>query len=158
MIPEIILAVAFLALFTAAGMKLGMGTLVLAHTTFCTPYIFLLVKGRLADMDTNLESAARDLGAGPVKTFFTVTLPQILPGVLSGAMLAFAMSMDDFVISFFVTGSNVNPLPLVIYSSVKTGVSPQVNALCTLMLLFVFIVLGAGLFRPARRKNMEVSK
>ena len=158
MIPEIILAVAFLALFTAAGMKLVMGTLVLAHTTFCTPYIFLLVKGRLADMDTNLESAARDLGAGPVKTFFTVTLPQILPGVLSGAMLAFAMSMDDFVISFFVTGSNVNPLPLVIYSSVKTGVSPQVNALCTLMLLFVFIVLGAGLFRPARRKNMEVSK
>ena len=79
-------------------------------------------------------------------------------GILSGVMLAFAMSMDDFVISFFVTGSNVNPLPLVIYSSVKTGVSPQVNALCTLMLLFVFIVLGISLFRPARKKNMEVDQ
>jgi len=158
MIPEIILAVAFLAIFTAAGLKLGMGTLVLAHTTFCTPYIFMLVKGRLAGMDLNLESAARDLGAGPAKAFFTVTLPLILPGVLSGVMLAFAMSMDDFIISFFVTGSNVNPLPLVIYSSVKTGVSPQVNALCTLMLLFVFVVLGVSLFRPARKKNMEVSK
>lgn len=158
MIPEIILAVAFLALFTAAGLKLGMGTLVLAHTTFCTPYIFMLVKGRLAGMDTNLEFAARDLGASPVKAFFTVTLPLILPGVLSGVMLAFAMSMDDFVISFFVTGGNVNPLPLVIYSSVKTGVSPQVNALCTLMLLFVFVVSGVSLFRPARKKKMEVRK
>lgn len=155
MIPEIILAVAFLALFTAAGLKLGMGTLILAHTTFCTPYIFMLVKGRLAGMDLNLESAARDLGASPVRAFFTVTLPLILPGVLSGGMLAFAMSMDDFVISFFVTGSNVNPLPLVIYSSVKTGVSPQVNALCTLMLLFVFVVLGVVMFRPNREKKME---
>lgn len=158
MIPEIILAVAFLALFTAAGLKLGMGTLVLAHTTFGTPYIFMLVKGRLAGMDSNLESAARDLGASPAKAFFTVTLPLILPGVLSGVMLAFAMSMDDFVISFFVTGSNVNPLPLVIYSSVKTGVSPQVNALCTLILLFVFVVAGVSLFGATRKKNMEVRK
>ena len=158
MIPEIILAVAFLALFTAAGLKLGMGTLVLAHTTFCTPYIFMLVKGRLAGMDSNLEFAARDLGASPMKAFFTVTLPLILPGVLSGVMLAFAMSMDDFVISFFVTGSNVNPLPLVIYSSVKTGVSPQVNALCTLILVFMFVVAGAALFRPVNKKNMEEIK
>ena len=105
-------------------------------------------------MDVDLEAAARDLGAGPVKTFFTVTLPQILPGVLSGAMLAFAMSMDDCVSSFFVTGSNVNPLPLVIYSSVKTGVSPQVNALCTLMLLVVFAALGLyALLRRVTRKK-----
>lgn len=158
MIPEIILAVAFLALFTAVGMKLGMGTLVLAHVTFCTPYIFMLVKGRLAGMDANLESAARDLGASPARAFFTVTLPLILPGVLSGAMLAFAMSLDDFVISFFVTGSNVNPLPLKIYSSVKTGVSLQVNALCTLMLVFIFVAAGAVLLRPDRKKKMEVTK
>ena len=158
MIPEIILAVAFLALFTAAGLKLGMGTLVLAHTTFCIPYVFMLVKGRLAGMGDTLEMAARDLGASPLKAFFTVVLPLILPGVLSGVVLAFAMSMDDFVISFFVTGSNVNPLPLLIYSSVKTGVSPQVNALCTLMLVFVFIVAGVALFLPGRKKNMEVSK
>ena len=158
MIPELILGVAFLALFTAAGLKLGMGTLVLSHTTFCIPYIFMLVKGRLAGMNSNLEHAARDLGATPVQAFFTVVLPQILPGVLSGVMLAFAMSMDDFVISFFATGSNVNPLPLMIYSSVKTGVSPQVNALCTLILVFVFLIAGIALFFPARKKNMEVSK
>lgn len=158
MIPEIILAVAFMALFTAAGLRFGMGTLVLAHITFCTPYIYLLVKGRLAGMDANLEAAARDLGASPARAFLSVTLPQILPGVLSGAMLAFAMSLDDFVISFFVTGSNVNPLPLRIYSSVKSGVSLQVNALCTLMLVFVFIVAGIGLFHPARKNKTEVSK
>ena len=88
-----------------------------------------------------------------MRAFLTVTLPQILPGVLSGAMLAFAMSMDDFVISFFVTGANVNPLPLRVYSSVKAGVSLQVNALCTLMLVFVFIVMGAALLRPERKKK-----
>ena len=158
MIPEIILAVAFLAIFTAAGLKLGMGTLVLAHVTFCTPYVFMLVKGRLAGMDDKLEFAARDLGATPLKAFFSVTLPLILPGVLSGTMLAFAMSMDDFVISFFVTGSQVNPLPLKIYSSVKTGVSPQVNALCTLMLVVVFVVMGAALLLPSRKKKEEVSQ
>lgn len=158
MIPELILAVAFMALFTAVGLKFGMGTLVLAHVTFCTPYIYLLVKGRLQGMDETLESAARDLGATPARAFFTVTLPQILPGVLSGAMLAFAMSMDDFVISFFVTGSNVNPLPLRVYSSVKAGVSLQVNALCTLMLVFVFIIMGLALFRPTRKSKMEETK
>ena len=157
MIPEIILAVAFMALFSAAGLRFGLGTLVLAHVTFCTPYIYLLVKGRLAGMDLNLEAAARDLGAGPAKAFLSVTLPLILPGVLSGAMLAFAMSLDDFVISFFVTGSNVTPLPLRIYSSVKSGVSLQVNALCTLMLLFVFVIAGVALLRPGR-KNKEVSQ
>lgn len=156
MIPEIILAVAFMALFTAAGLKFGMGTLVLAHTTFCTPYIYMLVKGRLAGMDENLEAAARDLGASPIRAFFSVTLPMIMPGVLSGGMLAFAMSMDDFVISFFVTGSNVNPLPLKIYSSVKTGVSLQVNALCTLMLVAVFIFAGLIILLPARKKKTEV--
>jgi len=154
MIPEIILGMAFLAVFTAAGLRFGMGTLVLAHTTFCTPYIYMLVKGRLAGMDANLEAAARDLGASPVRAFCTVTLPLIMPGVLSGAMLAFAMSMDDFVISFFVTGSNINPLPLKIYSSVKTGVSLQVNALCTLMLVFVFVIAGLFIILPAqKRKN-----
>ena len=153
MIPEIILAVAFMALFTFAGFKFGMGTLVLAHTTFCTPYIYMLVKGRLAGMDENLELAARDLGASPLRTFFSITLPMIMPGVLSGTMLAFAMSMDDFVISFFVTGSNVNPLPLKIYSSVKTGVSLQVNALCTLMLVVVFVIAGLFVLMPARKNK-----
>jgi len=155
MIPEIILGVAFLAIFSGLGLRLGMGTLVLSHVTFCTPYVYMLVKGRLAGMDESLPAAARDLGASPMRAFLTVTLPLILPGVLSGVMLAFAMSMDDFVISFFATGSNVNPLPLKIYSSVKTGVSPQVNALSTLMLVFVFIFAGIWMFLPKRKKEVQ---
>lgn len=142
MIPEIILGMAFLAVFTAVGFKFGMLTLVLSHVTFCTPYIFLNVKGRLAGMDPALAEASRDLGASPVRTFFEITLPLIVPGVLSGVMLAFAMSMDDFVISFFVTGATTTTLPLKIYSSVKTGVSLQVNALCTLLLAAVAILMA----------------
>ncbi len=155
MIPEIILGVAFLTMFTAAGLKLGMGTLVLGHVTFCTPYVYMLVKGRLAGMDDSLISASRDLGASPAQTFLRVLLPQLLPGVLSGGMLAFAMSMDDFVISFFVTGSNINTLPLKVYSSVKTGVSLQVNALSTLMLVAAFMLMGALVLKPARRQNNQ---
>lgn len=142
MVPEIILGMAFLAVFTAVGLKFGMLTLVLAHVTFCTPYIFIIVKGRLVGMDPALAEASRDLGASARRTFFEITLPLILPAVISGAMLAFAMSMDDFVISFFVTGATTTTLPLKIYSSVKTGVSLQVNALCTLMLAAVAIVMA----------------
>ena len=151
MIPEIIIGVAFLFLFGAVGIKSGMGTLVMGHITFCTPYIYIVVKGRLVGMDESLVLAARDLGASPIRAFWNITLPLIMPGVLSGTMLAFAMSMDDFIISFFVTGSNVNPLPLKIYSSVKTGVSPQVNALCTLMLAVVFIL--AAIFMLTGKKK-----
>lgn len=142
MVPEIILGMAFLAVFTAVGLKFGMLTLVLSHVTFCTPYIFIIVKGRLVGMDPALAEASRDLGASARRTFFEITLPLILPAVISGAMLAFAMSMDDFVISFFVTGATTTTLPLKIYSSVKTGVSLQVNALCTLMLAAVAIVMA----------------
>lgn len=151
MVPEIILGMAFLAVFTAVGLRFGMGTLILAHVTFCTPYIFINVKGRLVGMDPSLEEASRDLGASPVRTFLEVTLPLIMPGVLSGVMLAFAMSMDDFVISFFVTGATTMTLPLKIYSSVKTGVSLQVNALCTLMLVFVAAVMAVKTLVVDRR-------
>ena len=151
MVPEIILGMAFLAVFTAVGLKFGMGTLILAHVTFCTPYIFIIVKGRLAGMDPSLEEASRDLGAPPARTFLEITLPLIMPGVLSGVMLAFAMSLDDFVISFFVTGATTMTLPLKIYSSVKTGVSLQVNALCTLMLVFVAVVMAVKTLVVDRR-------
>lgn len=153
MIPEIILGMAFLAVFTAVGLKFGMLTLILAHVTFCTPYIFINVKGRLAGMDPSLEEASRDLGASPVRTFWEVTLPLILPGVLSGVMLAFAMSLDDFVISFFVTGATTTTLPLKVYSSVKTGVSLQVNALCTLTMLFVVAVMAFKQLVIDRKKS-----
>ena len=159
MVPEIILGMAFLAVFTFAGLRFGMLTLVLAHVTFCTPYVFIIVKGRLAGMDPSLIEASRDLGASPVRAFFTVTLPLILPGILSGVMLAFAMSLDDFVISFFVSDTTVT-LPLKIYSSVKTGVSLQVNALCSVMLATVAIAVALSKFlarkkEPGEMKNEE---
>ena len=134
MIPELVLGMAYLALFTAAGVKLGMGALVLTHTTFCIPYVFINVKSRLIGMDPALEEAARDLGASPQRAFFTVTLPLILPAVLSGVLLAFAMSLDDMVISFFVTGPETTTLPVYIFGKLKTNVPPSINALCSLML------------------------
>ena len=155
MVPEIILGMAFLAVFTAVGLQFGMLTLVLAHVTFCTPYIFIIVKGRLTGMDPSLAEASRDLGASPMRTFMEITLPLIMPAVLSGVTLAFAMSMDDFVISFFVTGATTTTLPLRIYSSVKTGVSLQVNALSTLMLATVFLLMAA--FRLSRRARAAQS-
>lgn len=142
MIPEIILGIALLALFTLLGLPFGMVTLVLSHVVFCVPYIYITVKGRLASLDPGLEEAARDLGASPLKVLTTITLPLALPAVISGCLLAFAMSMDDFVISFFVNGPHSNTLPLKIYSSVKVGVPPHVNALCTVMLAAVFLVVG----------------
>ena len=153
MIPEIILGMAFLSVFTAVGLRFGMLTLVLAHVTFCTPYIFIVVKGRLVGMDPSLAEASRDLGASPARTFFEITLPLIMPGVLSGVMLAFAMSLDDFVISFFVNGATTTTLPIKIYSSVKTGVSLQVNALCTLTLAVVAIAMALKTLVLDRKNN-----
>jgi len=143
MIPEIILAIAYMAVFKAVNLKGDMLKLVLTHTTFCVPYIYLVVKARLVGMDPSLTEAARDLGASPLRAFKDVTLPLIMPGVLSGLLLAFAMSMDDFVISFFVRDT-LETLPTKIYSSVKMGVSLQVNALCTVMLAVVALIVGVS--------------
>lgn len=134
MIPEIILGMVFMTFFALMGLKFGMLTLVIAHTAFCIPYLFLQVKARLVGMDPSLEEAARDLGAGPFRVFWDITLPLILPAICSGAILAFAMSLDDVVISIFVTGATTNTLPIIIYTQMKLGVTPEINALCTIML------------------------
>lgn len=139
MIPEIILGMVFMAFFAMLNLPFGMVTLVIAHTAFCIPYILMMVKTRLVGMDQSLEEAARDLGASNMRTFFDITLPLLMPAVLSGSLLAFAMSLDDVVISIFVTGPKVNTLPIKVYSQMKFGVTPKINALCTLM-------LGATLF------------
>lgn len=146
MIPEIILGMVFLSVFSLMGLPFGMVTLVIAHTAFCIPYVFSMVKARLVGMDRAIEEAALDLGASPVRVFFDVTLPLILPAILSGVMLAFAMSFDDVVISIFVTGPTVNTLPVKIYTKIKTGVTPEINALATLLLLItILLVAGAAL-------------
>lgn len=142
MLPEIILGMAYLAFFSIIRIPFGMLTLIIAHTTFCIPYIFINVQSRLVGLDPAYVEAARDLGASPTRAFYDVTLPLITPAILSGALLSFAMSMDDVVISFFVTGTTSNTLPLQVYSMLKMGVTPEVNALCTLMLLVVFGGIG----------------
>ncbi len=155
MTPEIILGMIFLAFFSLLGLPFGMGTLILSHTAFCIPYIFMQVKARLAGMDGSYEEAARDLGAGRVRVFFDITLPMIMPGIVSGMLLSFAMSFDDVVISIFVTGVSVNTLPILIYTMLKTGVTPKVNALCTLMFLatLAIVVLSALIGRLGNRKR-----
>lgn len=144
MIPELILGIALMALFSLLKLPFGKMTLIFAHITFCTPYILITVKSRLSTLEPTLQEAARDLGASPAKAFATVTLPLAAPAILSGSLLAFAMSMDDFVISFFVNGAQTTTLPLKVYSSVKVGVTPQVNALCTVMLGAAFFVVAVG--------------
>lgn len=152
MIPEIILGMVFLSVFSLMGLPFGMVTLVIAHTAFCVPYVYSMVKARLVGMDKALEEAALDMGASPVRVFFDVTLPMIAPAIWSGVMLAFAMSFDDVVISIFVTGPTVNTLPVKIYTKLKTGVTPEINALASIMLLITVLLLaGAGI--AGRRKK-----
>ena len=151
MIPEIILGMVYLATFSFMGFKFGMLTLIIAHTSFCIPYIFMMVSDRLIGMDPQIEEAALDLGAGPVRVFFDITLPQILPAILSGLLLSFAMSFDDVVISIFVTGSTVSTLPIKIYTRMKTGVTPEINALATIMILITVTILILN--RLYMRKN-----
>ena len=157
MIPEIILGMVFLSVFSFMDLPFGMLTLVIAHTTFCVPYVYSMVKARLVGMDKALEEAALDLGASPIRVFFDVTLPLIMPAILSGVMLSFAMSFDDVVISIFVTGPKVNTLPIKIYTKVKSGVTPEINALATMMLLVTAILLlGAALInRRGVRKSVQ---
>ena len=154
MVPEIILGMVFMAFFSLLGLPFGMTTLVIAHTAFCIPYVFMMVKARLVGIDKSLEEAARDLGASPVRIFWDITLPLIMPAVASGCLLAFAMSFDDVVISIFVTGPRTSTLPIKVYTQLKTGVTPEINALCTVILVVVVLVLLiSSLFR--RKSKFE---
>ncbi|MCB9157136.1 MAG: ABC transporter permease [Caldilineaceae bacterium] len=152
-IPDIAMAVMLLLFFVQAGQllapiglgfSLGLGTIILAHVAFNISYVAVVVRARLADFDKSLEEAARDLYANEWNTFRHVTLPLIMPGILGGALLAFTISLDDFVVTFFTSGPGSTTLPLRIYSMVKTGITPEINALSTLMLLAsMVLVLGS---------------
>ena len=141
MIPEIILGMVLMAFFYMMNLPFGMLTLLIGHTVFCVPYILMEVKARLAGMDPSLEEAARDLGAGPFRAFWDIILPLIMPAVMSGSLLAVAMSMDDVVISIFINGPRLSTLPIKVYTQIKTGVTPEVNALCTIMLAVTLLIL-----------------
>jgi len=155
MIPEIILGMVFLAFFAMLGLPFGMTTLAIAHISFCTPYVYLLVKARLTGLDEMYIEAAKDLGAGEVRAFRDITLPLILPAIFSGMLLSFAMSFDDVIISAFVMGVNTNTLPLKIYSQVKTGVTPKTNALCSLLFFATVLLCFLSVWIGKLRNNSK---
>jgi spermidine/putrescine transport system permease protein len=143
-VPEIVLASSLVLLFAALGLRLGFLTVILAHVTFSVSYAVVVVKARLAGFDRSLEEAAMDLGATPWQTFWLVTLPQIAPGVLAAALLVFSLSIDDYVITSFVAGVGSTTLPIQIYSMVRTGITPEINAVSTLMLVATSLLLFAS--------------
>ena len=151
MVPEIVTAVATLSLFSALGLRLGLGNIIIAHTVFCIPFAYLPIRARLAGMDPSLEAAARGLHAGPVAAFRLITLPLMAPGILAGAMLAFIVSIDDFVITLMVADAGSTTLPLYIYGLVRRGITPEVNAVSTLLLaVSITLVVMAWLIQRRR--------
>jgi spermidine/putrescine transport system permease protein len=144
LLPDLLLAIGILSLFTLLNGTLGFHSVIIAHTTFAMAFVTAIVLARMASLDPSLEEASRDLGAGAVRTFLRVTLPQLAPGVVAGALLSFTLSLDEFVIAFFTAAPTTPTLPIAIYSMVRFGVTPEINALAT-MLLFVsvFAVIGA---------------
>ncbi len=137
--PEVITGLSLLLLFVSIGVDRGFWTVVIAHTTFTMCYVAIVVQSRLLTFDRSLEEAALDLGCPPVKTFFRITLPLILPAVVAGWMLAFSLSLDDLVIASFTTGPGATTLPIKIYSQVRLGVTPEINAICTILIALVTI-------------------
>ncbi|PHP66264.1 putrescine ABC transporter permease PotI [Zhengella mangrovi] len=152
--PEVITGLSLLLLFVAVGMDRGFLTVTLAHVTFSMCFVAVVVQSRLVSFDRSLEEAAMDLGATPVTTFFEVTLPNILPAVVSGWMLAFTLSLDDLVIASFTSGPGATTLPMKIYSQVRLGVTPEINAVCTVLIGLVSTgVIAASIV--GKRKEVQ---
>lgn len=143
MVPEIVTAVAVLIFFSAIGLNWGLGNVIIAHVTFCIPFAFMPIRARLEGMDTSLEQAARDLYASEWETFRFVTVPLLMPGIVAGAMLAFVISMDDFIITLMVGGAGSTTLPVYIYSMIRRGLTPEINAVSTALLLVSIAIVTA---------------
>ncbi|MCQ2538669.1 MAG: ABC transporter permease [Lachnospiraceae bacterium] len=138
--PDIVTAIGLLMLFSAVHVKKGFGTMLIAHIMFCIPYVMLSIAPKLKGLDPNLCDAAMDLGATPIQALFKVIVPQIMPGIVSGALIAFTMSFDDFVISYFVTGNGVSNISILVYTMSKR-VNPSINALSTLIIVIISVFL-----------------
>lgn len=143
-VPEIVTAVATLSFFTAIGLKLGLGRVIIAHTVFCIPFAFLPIRARLEGMDITLEQAAQDLYADEWQAFRYVTLPLLMPGIISGAMLSFIISIDDFIITLMVAPAGSTTLPLYIYGMVRMGITPEINAVSTVLLGISIIFVSSS--------------
>lgn len=157
--PEIVTGVSLMLLFVFAvrgmgNVSLGMASLILAHITFCLPYVILSVLPKLRQMNQNLYEAAQDLGCPPVRAFFKVVLPEIMPGIVTGMIMAFTLSIDDFVISYFTSGTT-QTLPIYIYSMTRKRISPEINALSTLLFGVIIVLLLIVNFRQSKDRNVQ---
>lgn len=143
-VPEIIMGISLLVFFKSIDLDLGFKTVIIAHTTFCFPFVMAAVQARLAGLDPALEEAALDLGATPLKAFWHVIVPFLMPAIVSGALMAFALSMDELIVTYFVKSASSTTLPVEIFGRVKRGLSPMINALSTLFIVFTIVLLFAS--------------
>ncbi|NJL47450.1 MAG: ABC transporter permease [Leptolyngbyaceae cyanobacterium SM2_5_2] len=154
-IPDIAIAVATLVFLTYVAIPLSLGTIIVSHVVFCLAYIAVVVASRLQNLDPNLEEAALDLGATPFQAMMKVLIPQLAPGILAGCLLAFVLSMDDLLISSFTAGGGANPLPLEIFSRVRTGVKPDINALSVVLILGSALLSGMAEYLRYRSERQR---
>lgn len=153
-VPEIVLAVSMLIIFMTIGIRLGMGTIVIGHCTFCIPYAVVTIKGRISGDNETLQEASMDLGANRVQTFWRVTIPSIMPGIMSAAFLSFTLSIDDVIMSNMLASARQSTLPVLILSVNRTGITPDINALTTIMVVFmVACMLIINTVQRIRRKK-----
>ncbi|HYM49342.1 MAG TPA: ABC transporter permease [Candidatus Limnocylindrales bacterium] len=154
--PEIVTAIAFLLLFTQLGITLSIGTVIIGHVTFSIAYVTIILRGRLSSMNREVEEAALDLGATNLQAIRLVTLPLLWPAIIASGMLVFVMSFDDFITTYFTTGLGVQPLPLRIYSMIHFGVTPEINAIGTLMMVITIAIVLAAIAIFARQHNRQI--
>jgi len=150
-VPEVILGVSLLILFVSINLQLGYSTIVISHVTFCFPFVMAAVQARLAGLDPSLEEAALDLGATPLQAFFKVLVPYLMPAIVSGALMAFTLSLDDLIVTYFTASARTATLPLVIFGRVKKGLDPSLNAISTV--LIGVTVLALFVTEALRKRN-----
>lgn len=151
MMPDIVLGIGLLIFFVTIGVKLSLGSIIIGHCTFLTSYVFIIVQARMAGLDPALEEASADLGANEWVTFRKVLLPQLAPGIVGGGLLAFVISMDDLVITYFIAGTGSTTLPVFIFSMIRRGVKPEINAIAVLIILASILIAALGLWLRSRR-------
>ena len=153
LIPDIVLGIGLLVFFVTIGIKLSLISIIIGHCTFLSSYVFIVVSARLAGMNETLEEASFDLGANRFTTFRRITLPQISPGIIGGALLAFIISIDDLVITYFIAGVNSTTLPVFIHGILRRGIKPEINAIATLMIVVSLLIAAAGLYFRSKKNK-----
>lgn len=154
--PDIVTAVSLMGLFGFLHLKFGLLTMTISHIVFCTPYVILSVLPKLSQMNNNIVEAALDLGATPLQAITKIIIPQIKPGIITGALMAFTLSLDDFVVSYFNTGHGVSNLSITIYSMARKGINPSINAISTIMFIVLLVLLLVINRNPSNRENINI--